>query len=492
MQKLIVHRYKKYHLLLFSLLILNIFIILIFQFNCICDPFFHYFSLKIKKKKIKLPDFLFKKYDLKYEFWKELNTLNTDDINEILDILFPNVANSNNLNNFNEKEFIFDQKISLLDEYVDKHQDWPDESYNWEPPRNQKVGKVIIPGIKDIQYLIWKHQHPMSCSNKKVLVVPQFTSGFGSCLHMLSAYLSEALNKNKILVWGEASYAWDIGPYCHDYESDIQRKYIKMQEKRKIAHNQININYTKYSEQKGFDCFFNLLSNCSIDSENIEAEYIFTILSEKIVPDIIMPIVEKLKIPENLVYFYWRLCSTAYLVRYNEQAKDWMKELENDYLINPVDNYDVSIYVRHGDKDKEMNLVSNEQYMSALSIIQKILNKKQLNIFLSTEDPNTIEWFTKHTNYSITYFNFVLENIDLIKSMELGSVLTQQMLANLKHSLFSKYVIGTLSSNWNRLILELRMTTAGYANNYYFEVGDHICVSLEHCKLLNEKFHTNW
>lgn len=139
-----------------------------------------------------------------------------------------------------------------------------------------------------------------------------------------------------------------------------------------------------------------------------------------------------------------------------------------------------------------MKLVYGDEIIKVINVICKVLNKKKLNIFVSSEDPKVIQWFNEKSNHSITYFDFQLENFYPKQYTKLASVLVPQMLANMKHSLFSKFVIGTIGSNWNRLLIELRMTTAGYANNYYFEVGDHVCLSVEHCKMLKKDFHMNW
>ena len=489
-QRHIVNTNRKIRFYLILFISLNILSILICNLFFPADPIFNYFVSKIKKI-YNPPDFMYEKNKLNFEFWRKLSSLNNNEIREALNFLFPNVANSHNKANFFEKEFIFDKKMNISDEYVDKHQDWPDKSYTWDPPKNQKVGEYVIPGMKDVQHLIWKHQHPMTCSDKKFITVLPVIGGLGSNLHIIGSALGNAIENNQILIWDEYSYVWEDGPYCKGIISEDQKHYLAGQKKRKRTQIHRNVR-TKISNYVGYDCFFAPLTNCTITKWNKNISHGQDLINTRPIPQIIMPIIKRLKIPEYLHYFYWRLCSTAYLVRYNNVSESWMKELEEDYLINPVDEYDVSLYVRHGDKGQEMEIVHDRQYVYALDVIQKILNKKKLNVFLSTEDPKTIEWFVNNTNYSLTYFDFQLGNYNLELASTLGSILTRQMLANLKHSLFSKFVIGTLASNFNRLIQELRMTTAGYANSIYFEVGEHPCVSLEHCRLNGEEFHMNW
>lgn len=139
-----------------------------------------------------------------------------------------------------------------------------------------------------------------------------------------------------------------------------------------------------------------------------------------------------------------------------------------------------------------MRLVNCDELLAPLNLIRKLLNKTSLNIFLSTENSAVIKYFLNCEIDRITYFNFPLLNGSLILNTEMANVILPQMFANVKHSLFANFVIGTIGSNWNRLLIELRVARAGFANNYYFEVGDHICLSFQHCKYLNREFEMNW
>lgn len=493
------HRFSKYYFIIFltGLTSLHFLLTLIYQVKLESKLYLKKIVIHPKRKNFTLPNFLTQDDTLKSFFWESLSELDLDDITFTLDTLFPGLTDEQNRNYATEKSLILDKDVNISKQYVDEYKEWPDKSYIWKTPLNQKIGTYIFPGIKDIQHIIWKHQHPSTCDDKKFLIIPSLFNGLGSSLHTMSLYLAKALDENKILAWGSETemltYTWNGGPYCFNHITEDQQKYIHKLEKRK--HNQIKRNpfNSTQTEFKGYDCFFEQLTNCSYDID-INAMIIKRedTISNTYIPKIIKPIVNRLKIPQNLYYFYWRMCSTAYFVRYNHITNNWVNELEEDYLVNPGKNYDVSLYVRHGDKGSEMELVSNDQYVGAIKVIQKILNKDKLNVFLSTEDPETVKWFKENTNYTLSYFDFELDNYNIDQASKLSSILTRQMLANLKHSLFSKFVIGTIGSNWNRLIIELRMTTAGYANNYYFEVGDHVCLSIEHCKMLNKEFHMNW
>lgn len=428
---------------------------------------------------------------IKSPIWDNISQLQPILFQRAMNIIFPNVATDPKKT---EKSFFYDKNKSIKKEYKDIHQNWPDDSFILDPPDHQKIGPDVIPGIKDVMHLIYKHQFPQTCKGKKFITADHLFNGFGATIHTLGAILGQAIIEDKIFIYTNFSFLWEKGPYCGDQYDRYISKYINLTEKR--SHTKIKRNYSYYQNGKkpfGFDCFFMPISNCSIEDANLNDIKVVNQLNDNhIIPPIIVPIMENLKIPDDLSYFYWRLCASAFLYRPNKLFKKLVKEIETDYLVNPVDHYDVSIHVRHGDKIVEMKLVYGKDCLGALKIIKMLLNKNKLNIFLSTDDQRIINWFVKNTNESITYFDFHLGNYNFEQAHKLGSILVAQMLANMKHSLFSTYVIGTISSNWNRLIIELRDTLAGYANNYYFEIGDHSCISVEHCKILKKRFDMNW
>lgn len=437
----------------------------------------------------KIPNFFYQYHKIKGYFWNSLAHYTKPEIESYLQLIFPDT--SNDMNKI-EREFFFDKNKKIENEYNDEHTDWPDETYIPETPNHQKIGSDVVPGIKDVQYLIRNHQFPQSCTNKKFMAHSGLYSGFGSINHLLGAILGEAIIRDRIFIWGNQNIIYNNGPYCGKDTNSFQKQYIQKMINR--SHTKIprpQQYYTGAYKPEGFDCFFEPITNCTVNLSDADIVY-FQPSDNHIVPDMIKPIISQLKIPDDLSYYYWRLCATAFFYRENEVAKQWVRELEEDYLVNPVDHYDVSIHVRHGEKSSEMALVYGNDMMGAVNVIKTLKNKDRLNIFVSSEDPAIIEWFKRYSGHSITYFDFQLENFYPKQYTSLASVLVPQMLANMKHSIFADYVIGTIGSNWHRLLIELRMTTAGKANNYYFEVGDHICLSVQHCLMTNRTFHMNW
>lgn len=75
--------------------------------------------------------------------------------------------------------------------------------------------------------------------------------------------------------------------------------------------------------------------------------------------------------------------ASTYLMRLNERTKEWLDSFEKNNLINPKPFYDIGIHVRHG--DKEMALIKAKNYMPAINIYKKIMDKSlsDINVLLN-------------------------------------------------------------------------------------------------------------
>lgn len=64
----------------------------------------------------------------------------------------------------------------------------------------------------------------------------------------------------------------------------------------------------------------------------------------------------------------------------------------------------VSLYIRHGDKHTEHQTYNDSEYESALEHLRRVDPSLTRQVFLSTEDPATVVYFTNATrNWSTTY-----------------------------------------------------------------------------------------
>jgi hypothetical protein len=131
----------------------------------------------------------------------------------------------------------------------------------------------------------------------------------------------------------------------------------------------------------------------------------------------------------------------------------------------------ITVHVRWGDKRREMELVSIENYTLA---IQNLLEHRptttnsRVNIFLATEDPRAAQQFRKVAN-RLNWTLFVDPYVDEMKSYyrtgtnnnpkmtkELQGRPAISALVSLLLSLEANYYVLTTKSNWSRMINELR------------------------------------
>lgn len=128
----------------------------------------------------------------------------------------------------------------------------------------------------------------------------------------------------------------------------------------------------------------------------------------------------------------------------------------------------VQVHVRRGDKWKESPPVANELYESAAQLLHSRAaggpTPLQQRLFVSTEDASAVDFFVNQTSWEVEWAETGL----LKQDKEVGTIeyarrfgavndMTGSLL-NLRLALECNAWVGTLSSNWCRLIDELRST----------------------------------
>ena len=336
---------------------------------------------------------------------------------------------------------------------------------------NQKQNNLFF-GTEYVQSIIDKNQNPQDCNNRNFLIVAPHLSGIGSMVHVFGACLSLAINLNRTLIYDPTiTYKYSVGNFC------------------KVKH---------------FDCFFQPLSKCQPDNLSKIEHRIQRIKSFRkvrfIVPSLVKSLLEKSAIPRSLWYFYWRIQSSFYITRFNHQTSLYLQGLKEQFLINPKESYDVSIYIRHGDKYLEMGLVPTEKYLIPVKILYKIF-KRKLRIFLGSEDSKAVKSFSQYiqqhktldpedpefVDFELSFFNFSNH-----KGYPQQFMNFTEIFAIIKESINCKFLVGTIGSNTNRLILELNIISNIYQPFPYFEVGQLNCITPAHCRFLHKQINFNW
>lgn len=335
---------------------------------------------------------------------------------------------------------------------------------------NKRVGKYNEQGIygtAQIQKLIYGNQFPKDCLHRNFLVINHFEksmAGIGAMLHIISGFIGMGLDENRTVI------------YYPNSSSLLSSKNFCI-------------------ENSGLDCFLSKISNCSFSKRQIDSNHqkfkkisIRNFTGFFYYPQSIIPILQKSASPVSKYNLCWKIQALFFLVRFNENMKFWLNDFKTKNLINSKDQYDVAINVRHGDKHLEMLLIDTKDYIYPLEILHKLLDRK-LFVFISSDDESAIQFLLKlnKDKYDISYINQTRSPKGFFMQKNLKNGFNQSIFSfsDLSESIKANYLIGTLSSNWNRLILELRLQYGSYMNLPYFEVGNNQCVTPNQCKLYN-------
>lgn len=384
------------------------------------------------------------KYDLMYYLWESLNDQNfsVNDIRFLLDQFFP-------FHEMNQKIFFFDPN---------KHVERAQDDY--------------VYGTEEIQKIIRFHQFPKNCNDREFIVLDNFQqskSGIGSLIFYIASFIGLGIDSNKTVIYYPNSFsALSKGGNC---------------------------------TKSGLDCFLIPISSCMFSKEEIDSNRVrfqkhsITDYSRLwSYPMSILPILQKTATPKPLYFFYWRMQASFFLLHFNDNTLKWFNIYKKNFLVNPKSFYDVEIFVRHGDKFTEMKLIDVKKYVFPLKIISKLLNRK-ISVYVSSDSQIALDFLINLSDrkYEISYLKFQRsQNGFSFKSSNNGFYNTLLSFADLWESKNSNYHIGTLSSNWNKLIIQLRLQYFPPMNLPYFEVGDIKCITPVQCRLYDIPINFKW
>lgn len=393
---------------------------------------------------------------LMYDYWHEIGKLPDYEIRNVMNLLYPYVE----YDDYKVRNILFDHTkfVNRTSIQTNDLNDFPDKSYHWLNTSSQSKEDVLF-GTFWTQNELYKHQNPDTCDGKTFYLLPDWPSGLGSCIHQIGQYMRYAFNQGYIVAYHPATkYYWaHPGEFCE--------------------------------EKKNYDCYFEPLTNCTINFSNPKQRIVNGELNHIIGLKSNPPFSDKAAAESPIYpkYFldYWMAQATAYIMRPNARLRAYFEHVEKKDIINYQHN-DISMHIRLSDKESEMKLVSEKQYHEVLDIIRRSLGKESLNVFVSSELESVISYFMCVDDYSISYMNYTREHFDIIISIHSTGVALSSF-ANLKASVESDMTIGTWGSNWFRLLFELRNTVGYRTNNLHIEVGDRECISFPHCKHLSMK-----
>lgn len=236
---------------------------------------------------------------------------------------------------------------------------------------------------------------------------------------------------------------------------------------------------------KNWLCFIEQLTNCTLPKEvyihavkfanfNQTDLYVYiggVLTVRNVIPPQIKYITMHAPIFENKLIHYWRIQASTYIFRLNERTDYLTNKILYDFLKRKLYKGCFNIWVRHGDKYKEMELLNANDYLASYEIFTLLVGKN-IPIYLSTDDPNVTNYYDSLKKKKVYYLNFYRNNDYFASNMKRGAEMTLNFIADIKAALYCDGFSGTRSSNVVRLIDELRSTIGLSANSFYFENGE--------------------
>lgn len=309
-----------------------------------------------------------------------------------------------------------------------------------------------------------RHQNPGNCTSKPFMVLKHSPSGLGSMVHIATAYLALAFERDHVLLYA-SDYAagWTGGPYCAGKHS--------------------------------LECFFQPLSRCAPGGRLPPGATSYVVgFNEDVVN----------KIPKQWhdafqrdaatrfeqpganrdvgVKYWWRAQAAAYLLRLDATTSDTLKAqrrwlAQQGAVPLPLPPGTFSCHVRHSDKSREMQLFDFATYAAAVRRTAEARRISNPHVFVSTEDPRVVDdalmTFGARALVVVAYNRTNPQSLGA--HMAGGANETLHSLLNLLIAVESTHFVGQLGSNWNRLLDELRRVWGGETHDgcctRYVEVG---------------------
>ena len=332
----------------------------------------------------------------------------------------------------------------------------------------------LAPFTKETQQLIYNHQNrPAAECAKARFITSSWIAGLGSQWHVATHHLAMAMLHGKIFLWSKSPKSAGA----------------------------LYTNREVCGDDPSWECYLRSPSNCSAwaTPDNTENKTMMwgDEADQKRVPEVLSA---KLRaafpdVTADEVRYWWRGQGAAYLARLNDRTIAAVAELRkmrqmaqlasalppddsaasNNATLYPLPRGTTSAHVRHGDKGYEMALIDWDRYADAAVALQETHPfTLRRSLFVSTEDPAVISQARSKPAppWRVFYSDIPRENSNGQDQMRLDSRLVHKHLLQLLMALECDAFVGTVGSNWNRLINEFRCIWVPKCGAPYAEVGN--------------------
>lgn len=340
--------------------------------------------------------------------------------------------------------------------------------------RWNSTGHHMMYGTIAAQHAIWHHQHPRSCKGKRFLVYKTSGSGngIGSVLHKTTILLQAALDLGRVLVlYPQPLGEWMDAPFClgaYTLDSCYFEPISSCSIRDAMGHR-------KWDDTPWLDATtYGQNSARTLKDDWATFGALFLIRST---PLVFHELLKKAKISTDS-YHWWRAQGVAYLVRPNARTLMELECRRREIFQNGrIEEGTLSVHVRHGDKIRESALAPDEVYLAtAEAVVRENPGSVKRSMFLSTEDAGTVQFFSGLSNWTVQWTRvrrqsrgFQGSTASFAKMVGWDEDFLNSLLS-LQLALDCNAWIGMISSNWNRLVDELRSTVRCKYDRPYVDV----------------------
>lgn len=313
----------------------------------------------------------------------------------------------------------------------------------------------------------------VSDGSVKFLLYHLHKAGIGSKIHVLGAALAIAMSQQRVLVVAKQSSDPFMDDWCEG------------------ANSLIECYFEDFTSCPSLDNKIDNTYNQSLDQSTelfLQIGLAQMLESSRLVPPQMTEILRLSPVEPNKYFYWWRCQASNYIVRLNTRTQADLKARRSRlFPQRTIPPGTISIHVRHGDKGKEAALTPDEMYLQLAPLLLDKSETLRKTIFLSTEDSQTVEYFTKAKGWN-TFFvevdRFTEHSISPLQHADKigrsGEFLNSML--NLQLALECDAWIGTMSSNWCRLIDELRSTQACKSDGVFLDAATNTTTPSLHWK----------
>ncbi|CAF1196904.1 unnamed protein product, partial [Didymodactylos carnosus] len=287
------------------------------------------------------------------------------------------------------------------------------------------------------QEWLYNHQNPADCSTARIAVINNYAwSGMGSSIHQIVWTIAKVLEDNRIFVYATpGNWMW----------ADC--------------------------DEKNPNCFFIPVSNCKSSGE-IDGNRIIEISGNYGHYGSTVP-------PEpfsNQSFNWWRAQLAFYVTRFNKRVMEHVKRVSHEIFPQGIEHSRplIALFIRRSDKVATGEMKKSYTLESYFDLFDSDARRASVrNLYLNSEDDDVFNEFHKNQHLVRYYRLFYLNQTRgytfsswLEESPERQSQISLAFLTDLYIESNADMHAGTLSSNWCRLIDEIRLS-AGKTIPFY-------------------------